>query len=161
MATWVLPIQKEKILETNLVPVSGDPLSFLFAGNCIFTIANHGTGNHFTYLVQAPETQREPNRSAHFVKVLTGPDNTKDYSLLGTVFSRSEYRHSYKSAINPKAPSEVVFVWLLARLLNGGLPNEVQIYHHGRCGRCGRVLTVPSSIETGLGPECAARLGGL
>ena len=24
----------------------------------------------------------------------------------------------------------------------------------GKCGRCGRKLTVPSSIESGLGPHC-------
>lgn len=34
----------------------------------------------------------------------------------------------------------------------------LQIFHEGRCGRCGRVLTVPESVETGFGPECAGRL---
>jgi len=27
-----------------------------------------------------------------------------------------------------------------------------------RCGRCGRVLTVPESVESGFGPECIGRL---
>ena len=27
-------------------------------------------------------------------------------------------------------------------------------WHEGRCGRCGRKLTVPESIEAGYGPEC-------
>ena len=26
----------------------------------------------------------------------------------------------------------------------------------GACGRCGRPLTVPSSIDRGIGPDCAA-----
>lgn len=35
--------------------------------------------------------------------------------------------------------------------------SRLQVWHEGRCGRCGRKLTVPSSIETGLGPECAGK----
>ena len=31
--------------------------------------------------------------------------------------------------------------------------------HEGRCGRCGRALTVPESIDTGFGPHCAAEMG--
>jgi hypothetical protein len=37
--------------------------------------------------------------------------------------------------------------------------NGCEVYHEGRCGRCNRKLTVPESIETGLGPECASKLG--
>jgi hypothetical protein len=33
------------------------------------------------------------------------------------------------------------------------------VWHEGRCGRCGRKLTVPESIESGFGPECASILG--
>jgi hypothetical protein len=38
------------------------------------------------------------------------------------------------------------------------LPKGLKVHHEGRCCRCGRKLTVPESIETGLGPECASRL---
>lgn len=34
---------------------------------------------------------------------------------------------------------------------------ECEVWHEGRCGRCGRKLTVPESIETGIGPDCAKR----
>jgi hypothetical protein len=33
------------------------------------------------------------------------------------------------------------------------------LQHAGKCGRCGRKLTVPQSIETGIGPECASIMG--
>jgi hypothetical protein len=146
------------MVENNLVLVKHELKSFLFAGNCLFTIANLATGKHFTYKLEAPDEQKNPQDPVFFVKVLTGPDNTRDYEFLGMVFSFCKYVHSRKSRINQDAPSEVAFVWLLARLLKGNLPECVQVYHHGRCGRCGHVLTVPSSIETGLGPECAAKV---
>jgi hypothetical protein len=34
------------------------------------------------------------------------------------------------------------------------LPNICEVYHSGRCGRCGRELTDPESIKCGLGPHC-------
>ncbi|MGQ4872128.1 MAG: DUF6011 domain-containing protein, partial [Candidatus Thorarchaeota archaeon] len=46
-----------------------------------------------------------------------------------------------------------------SRLCNGctsvynvALPEKVRIWHEGKCGRCGRRLTVPESIESGYGP---------
>jgi hypothetical protein len=43
---------------------------------------------------------------------------------------------------------------------NQELPGGYKIHHEGRCGKCGRLLTVPESVETGIGPECAKRMGG-
>ena len=34
----------------------------------------------------------------------------------------------------------------------------VKIYHEGVCGRCGRTLTDPVSIQAGFGPECIKRV---
>jgi hypothetical protein len=48
----------------------------------------------------------------------------------------------------------VAFAWFWDRLRNGNLPEQVEVHHEGRCGRCGRALTVPESIESGFGPEC-------
>ena len=30
-----------------------------------------------------------------------------------------------------------------------------EMLHEGRCGRCARRLTVPASVASGIGPECA------
>ena len=34
------------------------------------------------------------------------------------------------------------------------LPEDISVYHSGRCGCCGRVLTDPEAISRGFGPEC-------
>src|ERR1019366_4832357 len=49
-----------------------------------------------------------------------------------------------------------VLAWnyLWDRVLRGLLPANLEVWHEGKCGRCGRKLTVPESIERGIGPEC-------
>ena len=43
-------------------------------------------------------------------------------------------------------------------LHHGNLPPALEVWHEGRCGRCGRKLTTPQSVETGFGPVCAQNL---
>lgn len=121
---------------------------FMLAGNATITVVNEQTGNRFTFKVRQPAKGKP-----HFVQVLTGPDNTSDYTFLGTIFNAQDYRHGKRSSISQNAPSAKVFGWFWSHLDN--LPAQVHVYHEGRCGRCGRKLTVPESIQSGFGPECA------
>lgn len=45
---------------------------------------------------------------------------------------------------------------LVAGIPKGHITN---IWHTGRCGKCGKALKLPVSIATGFGPECADVLG--
>lgn len=130
-------------------------LDFIFAGNSLFTVLNTNTGNRFTFKVKAAKEEKDSTdtKETHFVRVLTSPDI---YEFVGTTFER-KYKHSKKSRIGNEAQSVRVFSWIIAQLTGGTLPQFIEIWHEGRCGRCGRVLTVPSSIEVGIGPECAKR----
>lgn len=130
---------------------------FVLAGRAVFTIENTESGNRFTYKVKKKEG---PQGILHFVTVLTGPDNSSDYTYIGTIFGGKEFRITKGSAVTENAPSFKAFKWLWGMLNNGkeGLPEKVKFYHEGRCCRCGRVLTVPESIERGLGPECASKI---
>ena len=132
---------------------------FLLAGNAVFTIENTETGNRFTYKVRRKENVDHWEK-LHFVMVLTGPDNTSDYTYIGTIFKAEKFRSTRGSAVAENAPSFKAFKWLWEQLGNGGpgLPEKVKFWHEGRCCRCGRVLTVPESIERGLGPECARKV---
>jgi hypothetical protein len=79
-----------------------------------------------------------------------------------TALARAAYRYvpGKKSRIGPDAPSAKAFAWLFPKLAAGAkLDDLVELYHEGRCGRCGRTLTVPESVATGFGPNCAAELG--
>lgn len=124
--------------------------AFLLAGNATATFLNPTTGNRFTYKI----TKGKEETSPHFVKVLTGQNNEADYSYLGCIFSGSTFRTTAKSRIASDAPSALVFAWVWSRVSAGTDLGPVEIWHEGRCGKCGRKLTTPESITRGLGPVC-------
>lgn len=51
------------------------------------------------------------------------------------------------------------FAWFWRALNGGTFPATFEFWHEGRCAACARRLTVPNSIATGFGPDCADRLG--
>ena len=127
-----------------------DMRAFVLAGNATFTLVSERTGQRFTFRVRVSDDGR-----AHFVAVLTGPDNGGDYSYLGTI-RNGRYWHGRRSRIGQDAPSARAFAWFAARVIERGRDAPGMIFmHEGRCGRCARKLTVPESIARGLGPECA------
>jgi len=130
-----------------------DPRAFLLAGHAIVTVLNTATGNRLTYKV----SQCADNPQLYFVAVLRGPNNTDDYTYLGTIRG-GMYWHGKKSKVSQDAQSARGFVWLWAHL--DALPPQMKVYHEGRCGRCGRVLTVPESCIQGYGPECIKHVPG-
>ena len=128
---------------------------FVFAGNATFTLTSSRTGTSFTYRVREgkPMGSRAPKL---FASVLTGPDNTSDYTYMGIVEragERAQLVPTRASAIEVTAPSFRALEWFLQHLDSPA----VEFRHAGKCGRCGRALTVPSSIDSGLGPECAGK----
>ena len=44
-----------------------------------------------------------------------------------------------------------------AHVNDGPMPAELEVWHQGSCGKCGRPLTVPESIASGIGPVCASK----
>ncbi len=124
---------------------------FILLGNAIFTVQNTNTNNRFTFKVRKPSAN-----SPHFVSLLTGPNNQADYTFLGTIFNERNYRHGKKSVISYDAPGEKAFSWLWDTFDN--LPSCININHEGYCGRCGRLLTTPESVESGIGPVCAGKI---
>lgn len=139
---------------THILNNLDDVLSFMFAGKATFTLRNSKSGNRFTYKVSAPRKQSNPSRPIYFVSVMTGTDNEKSYSFVGTLFGKFTYQHSRKSSLLQTAPSVNVFERFLAIVENHHLPNNVEIWHEGTCCHCGRKLTVPESLISGWGPEC-------
>ncbi len=56
-----------------------------------------------------------------------------------------------------------ILPWTWDRLVNKGLdlPDVIEVWHEGGCKCCGRTLTVPASIELGMGEICAEAHGKL
>lgn len=131
-----------------------DAKTFVTAGDAIFTIINSSTGAHLTYRVSKMD-----KRDGFFVKVLTGPSNENDYSYLGCIWTdNNKFVHGRKSLLEQDCPSVKGFRWFWKHLSQGRIKDPCEFWHKGRCGRCGRTLTVPSSIASGLGPVCAGKM---
>lgn len=129
---------------------SKELLSYILGGKAIFTVHNPISGNRFTYKVTATK-----DRSVHFVKVLTGRDNDNSYEYIGFI-KNNQYIHGFrKSRINNSAKSVLGITWLLGHIDSLG---PVEVLASGKCCRCGRTLTVPSSVSAFIGPECAKKM---
>ena len=144
--------------------------NFILGGKAIFTLDlneeyafSNDLKDHYTFKVNKklnPDNERYP--VTYFVSLLTGPDNTSSYTYLGLLDpSTGSIRTTAKSC----ASGDSLMVRLLNRTLNLVWNESTEaittagfdLHHEGRCGRCGRVLTVPESILSGFGPECAGK----
>lgn len=129
-----------------------DALRYMLAGNARVTVVSLVTGVRFTFRIRKPRPY-----SPHFVGVLTGSDNESNFTYLGHIFDDKKYSHGRKSPIQEHAPSAKAFAWLWTALNHlPYIPSSAELWHEGRCGRCGRTLTTPESIAAGMGPECRA-----
>jgi hypothetical protein len=143
---------------------TSDALKFMLAGDARITLVENRTGLRFTYRVSAP-TKETPKGGkvrdfAATVRFVSLADNEATYAFLGTIFLADQaFRPSRKSHVSPDAPSVQAFRWVFQSLVSNVLIEDYAIFHEGACGRCGRTLTVPTSIASGFGPDCAALLG--
>lgn len=145
-------------------------LKFLLAGNATITVVSKKTGTRYTFSVKKAKCRvhsgnGRTNLSAmnscddckkadmYFVSLLAGPDNTSDFQYLGIIDSNG-FRLTGKSRMNDSSTPVKAFRFTFENLVACNIPEVLEIWHEGRCGRCGRKLTVPSSIESGFGPEC-------
>lgn len=115
-----------------------------------FTLVSKRTGARFTYRVR-----RDKYGDLAEIDVLVGPQNTADYvrcAWLSGDFTVSDGQHISQPAYRALA----WFVNALRGLRESKLA-QVECWHEGVCCRCGRALTVPASIASGIGPTCAGK----
>jgi hypothetical protein len=142
-------------MEDNTKLAAHDALSYIFAGNAKVTLKSLASGKHFTYHVKAKADQKDPEKSVYFVRFLNGPNNQTDFAYLGFMPEKGgKIITSQKSAAGKQAP---VYKALEYALKHPESP-QLEIHHSGRCGRCGRELTDPESIQTGIGPICREKM---
>lgn len=138
---------------------------FMFAGNATFTLVSVRTGTRFTYKL----VRKKDDAATLYLKVLSAPDL---YRFTGVVSKggpnrdpRTDelffYWHSHaKGQMRSDAPSVQAFAWFIDHVQKVEFIHpQLEFWHEGKCGKCGRALTVPASIATGLGPDCAAMMG--
>lgn len=142
-------------------------LDQLRAGRCTVTVeppkewaAAHDR-THLTY-----RFTRSEDGNVTFVSVLNGPNNTTDYVYLGILpKDAGEVRWTRKSVFGPDDLRVKVIQRVVSAIAEGRAAQISNagwnVHSSGLCCRCGRKLTVPASVQTGIGPECESlhRLG--
>ncbi len=156
-------------MSTNTMTTDHAPLTtaFLLGGHAYFTVAN-GAGEHYSFRVSAPKEQTpDTQRPVWFVALLTGPDNTADYTYMGIIVPGTAagdvrasthsplFRLTGKSTHTDDSKPVKVLRWAIGLMVKGQHPAApYSIQHMGRCAVCGRALTDPESIRLGIGPKC-------
>lgn len=140
---------------------------FLLAGNAYFTVRSMKTGTRYTFRVSAGKAREGYCRwcrsnpchcvQPHFVSYMSGSSNESDYTYLGMI-QKGEFKATKASSHLASSTVFKAFSFVFSHLVRVQMPPQAEIWHEGRCGRCGRKLTVPESIEAGIGPECATRM---
>ena len=137
----IIQDQKPKIAKLK------DPNRFILGGMATFTIQNSFTGNRYTYKCRIAD-----GGEVYFVSMLDGPDNHNDYHYIGIISEDSRQFRTTAKTYNKNSVGVRGFDWVWRH--RGNLPANVEVFHEGQCGRCGRKLTVPESIENGFGAVC-------
>lgn len=127
---------------------------FALAGKATLTFKSERTEAHFTFRITLSDDGK-----VHFVSVLTGPQNETDYTYAGVIGRDRNFRLTKASKFTADATCIKAFNWVWNAVRAGNLPKCCAVNHDGTCGRCGRTLTTPQSVETGIGPECARHMG--
>ena len=131
--------------------------NFIFAGRSVFTLENSTTGNYLTFKIKSIKKQGKvvPGQFAVECKVLG--DGDYGYNFLGFL---NLDRKSFKEwGSTPKdSVAYKTFYWMMKNLHRMDEFPALQIYHEGSCCKCGMPLTVPESIDSGIGPECKKKM---
>lgn len=145
---------------------------FVTAGKAVFTVEvdpvfaeKFDLKPHYTFKVKfkpgGPKEDKPGENwpDAYFVSLLTGPDNYRNYTYLGKLIpDTGEVRLTNGSKFKDDSWPVKVIRHVLARVWAGEGDKITDAgwdcHHMGKCGRCGRRLTVPRSVLNGIGPEC-------
>lgn len=130
----------------------GDIRPYTFAGNSTITLQSGNTDRRYTYRV----TRCKTNENAYFVKLLRGPDNTKDYSYIGCYFTDTSYFYpcsTWRDKLRKQWPPSMRAIAYFFEHLDD-IPANLYVWRENYCASCGRKLTTPESISCGYGPEC-------
>jgi hypothetical protein len=137
-----------------------DARLFALAGKATITLTSKKTDKSYTYKI----TRAKKGTVAYFISLMTGPDNQDDFSYIGMhrPGAPEAFVTTRASRLPPNAAPCRAIGYFLAHVCAGPvakIPAALEVRHQGKCGRCKRALTVPESIDRGIGPECAQHMG--
>ena len=133
-----------------------------FAGRSRITLVNTNKGTHVRLKVKEKKERRNgklegTGRFYVFTSILNDGDTGWDFA--GTMFKDSgNYRLGNAHAKGSQ--TDRILAFTAKAINNPSILDEkgVQLFHEGRCCRCGMGLTHPESITIGVGPDCVKHM---
>jgi hypothetical protein len=132
-----------------------DEMLKIFNGR--YTMKNRRSGEHRTFEIKTQDKDAKFAAGKRVVALLTGPDNTADYTGFGFVEDDGIVVWKSKRGVGEKSVFDKYAAVLWSLALDGALSPYAEHYEflmEGTCAVCNRPLTEPESIKTGIGPIC-------
>lgn len=117
--------------------------------NGTITVKNPETGKHRTFRIKT--VKKGGLKGQRIVELMTGSDNRNDFHGFGFITQDGQVQNWQKK-------STLIFRQLGRIVANPGKYPGLEYKFEGKCRVCNRKLTVPASIDSGIGPVCAGRL---
>ena len=135
-------------------------LQFMLAGKCEFVLHSSKTNEDFKYEMTKKKSDSKEDSFIYFTSLIKG--NEKIYA--GVIWFNNdtqEFRFSTgkNGKVEPSNISIKSLIFVLNKLVKEETVQHLVVYHVGKCGKCGKKLTTPESILTGLGPTCSNKIG--
>lgn len=141
-----------------------DALRYMLAGKSEFTLLSLKTGVRLKYkLTKKESNQKGKDGSPEYIYYINTYDDG-DYKYAGVLFfdglnNTFKFGKGARGKLLPSHINVKSILYVLNNLAKGNEQMSLEVYHAGKCGRCGKKLTTPESILTGLGPECSKKAG--
>jgi hypothetical protein len=125
-----------------------------------YTVVDPATGDHRTIKITEQDDQLRPGYKMYKASLMNGPDNERSFTAMAFVKQMDEGQddrvvvfRAYRDARGDRLIDDLM-------VLMGDPVAAARRYGlwSGRCGICGRKLTVPASIAEGIGPVCAGKV---
>lgn len=123
-------------------------LRFLHSGRAMFTLRSKSTGTHYTYRVRRSCFYGQ----GYFVTTRVGAS----WLYMG-VLENFKIKPTRRSQYASHTGQVKAFDWCMRAIRDNQNMHLFEFWHEGKCGRCGRALTHPESVQSGIGPECSKK----
>lgn len=127
--------------------ISDNIIKFMFGGNATFTIAN-GV-NSYAYKIRKRDT--DDGTKIYWCLLLHAGKNIYCgyFKITG---NKLTFKYNGKNGVSYNDDRLQTLLTAIHKRAN--MPEEITVYHAGRCACCGRQLTDATSNERGFGPDC-------
>lgn len=133
---------------------------FMLAGKSEFILHSTKTNGDFKFKLDKKDSKYNAGEFVYFVFLKMG--RTDQYAgVMRFNPNSSEFEFKEKDGGPVKANSIEIrsLMFVINKLYREEAVQYLEVYHVGKCGKCGKKLTTPESILTGLGPSCSKSLG--